>query len=47
VTHGIAMVPHASMMPEYHIKFLTDIPWVLLPAIAIAFLRPSASQRGS
>ncbi len=35
------------MMPEYHIKFLTDIPWVLLPAIAIAFLRPSASQRGS
>jgi hypothetical protein len=47
VAHGIAMVPHALMTPEYHIKFLTDIPWVLLPAIAIAFLRPSSSQRPS
>ncbi len=42
--HGIAMVPHTLMMPEYHIKFLTGIPWVVLPAIAIAFLRPSSSQ---
>jgi hypothetical protein len=47
VAHGIAMVPHALMLPEYHIKFLTDIPWVVLPAIAIAFLRPSSSPRRS
>ena len=45
LAHGIAMVPHALMIPGYHIKFLTDIPWVVLPAIAIAFLRPSSSQR--
>ena len=45
LAHGISMVPHALMSPEYHIKFVTDIPWVLLPAIAIASLRPSASQR--
>ena len=47
VAHGVSMVPHALMSPEYHIKFLTDIPWVLLPAIAIAFLRPSPSQRSN
>ena len=45
VAHGISMVPHALMAPEYHVKFLTDIPWVLLPAIAIALLRPSPSQQ--
>lgn len=44
LAHGIAMVPHALMMPEYHIKFLTDIPWVLLPAIAIAVLRRSGAS---
>jgi hypothetical protein len=40
VAHGIAMVPHALMAPDYHIKFLTDIPWVFVPAIAIPLLRP-------
>ena len=42
LAHGLAMLPHALMLPEYHIKLLTDIPWVLLPAMAIALLRPSA-----
>ncbi|MDQ6828278.1 MAG: hypothetical protein M3081_05370 [Gemmatimonadota bacterium] len=41
VAHAIAMVPHALASPEYHIKFLTDIPWVLLPVIVIPLLRPS------
>ena len=45
--HGVAMLPHALMMPQYHIKLLTDIPWVFLPVIAIAFLRPSSSQHGN
>ena len=40
VAHGIAMIPHAVMAPDYHIKFLTDIPWVFIPAIAIPLLRP-------
>jgi len=40
VAHGIAMIPHALMAPDYHIKFLTDIPWVFVPAIAIPLLRP-------
>ena len=39
VAHGIAMIPHALMTPDYHIKFLTDIPWVFVPAIAIPLLR--------
>ena len=47
LAHGIAMVPHALLMPEYHIKVLTDIPWVVLPAIAIAFLRPRGSEVAS
>jgi hypothetical protein len=39
------MVPHALMSPEYHVKFLTDIPWVFLPAIALWLLRPSSNGR--
>ena len=47
VAHGISMVPHALMAPEYQIKFLTDIPMVLLPAIALWLLRPSSKERQS
>lgn len=46
VAHAISMVPHALASPEYHIKFLTDIPWVLLPAAAITLLRPSRRAIG-
>lgn len=45
LAHGIAMLPHALMMPEYRIKLLTDIPWVLLPTMAILFLRPANPGR--
>ena len=45
VAHGIVMVPHALMKPEYHVKFFTDIPWVFIPAIALWLLRPSSSAR--
>ena len=40
VAHGISMLPHALSSPEYHVKFLTDIPWVFVPAVAITMLRP-------
>ena len=33
--------------PEYRVKFFTDIPWVLLPAIALWLLRPSSNERQS
>jgi hypothetical protein len=45
LAHGIVMVPHSLMAPEYHIKFLTDIPWVIIPVIAIPLLRRSAAPR--
>ena len=35
------MMPHAIMAPDYHIKFLTDIPMVLVPAIAWLAARKS------
>ena len=44
VAHGISMIPHALMAPEYRIKFLTDIPWVMIPAIALLLLRPSSTK---
>jgi len=44
VAHGIAMIPHA-LMPGYQGKFLTDIPMVFLPAIALWLLRPSSRER--
>jgi hypothetical protein len=48
VAHGIAMVPHALMAPDYYGKFATDIPWVFLPAIAWIALRPfSMKQRNA
>jgi uncharacterized protein DUF6632 len=43
LAHGLIMIPQASGMHEYHSKFMTDIPWVLILAGAIAFLRPSRS----
>ena len=45
IAHGLAMIPHALMGPEYRMKLLTDIPWVFLPAIALVVLRPSLTQR--
>jgi hypothetical protein len=45
IAHGISMAPHALMTPEYQVKFLTDIPMVLLPAIALWTLRPSSGER--
>jgi hypothetical protein len=44
VAHGIVMIPHALMAPEYTIKFVTDIPWVFLPAVALLALRPRARR---
>jgi hypothetical protein len=40
--HGIVMIPHALMSPEYTIKLVTDIPWVFAPAVALVALRPRA-----
>lgn len=42
LVHGVVMVPGA-FEHGYHGKFLTDIPWILLLAAAIYFLRPRAS----
>ena len=39
LVHGLVMVPGA-FEHGYHSKFLTDIPWILLLAAAIYFLRP-------
>lgn len=41
VAHVLVMVPQALRSPEYHSKFMTDIPWLLLLAGALALLRPS------
>jgi hypothetical protein len=43
LAHGLIMVPQAFSSHEYHTKFMTDIPWVLVLAGAIALLRPSRS----
>jgi len=39
LAHGLIMIPQALDMRMYHSKFMTDIPWVLILAGAIAFLR--------
>lgn len=39
LAHGLIMVPQALDMNMYHTKFMTDIPWVLLVAGAITWLR--------
>ncbi|MER9776936.1 DUF6632 domain-containing protein [Mesorhizobium sp. M0220] len=39
LAHGLIMIPQALDMNMYHSKFMTDIPWVLLLAGAIGFLR--------
>jgi FtsH-binding integral membrane protein len=43
LAHGLLMVPYALTEPEYHSKFLTDIPWLLGSSAAIFLLRPSAT----
>ena len=44
VAHGIVMIPHALMSPEYTVKFFTDIPWVFVPAVAMLALRPTGRR---
>jgi hypothetical protein len=39
LAHGLIMVPQAFGEHTYHSKFMTDIPWVLILAAAIALLR--------
>ncbi len=39
LAHGLIMIPQAFSEHMYHSKFATDIPWVLIPAAAIALLR--------
>jgi drug/metabolite transporter (DMT)-like permease len=41
LVHGLVMAPGA-LEHEYHSKFLTDIPWILLLSVAIYLLRPRA-----
>jgi hypothetical protein len=45
VAHGVVMIPHALMAPEFMVKFATDIPMVFLPAIAWITLRPQSMKR--
>ncbi|MGE0440537.1 MAG: hypothetical protein AB7L66_16295 [Gemmatimonadales bacterium] len=47
LAHGVIMIPHALAAPEYSVKFLTDIPFVFLPAIAWIAWRPSPRSTGS
>ncbi|WP_422877876.1 DUF6632 domain-containing protein [Ktedonosporobacter rubrisoli] len=44
LVHGLLMVPMALMDGSYSSKFLTDIPFLLILAIGIAFLRPRVSE---
>lgn len=42
LAHGLLMVAQAAMAPDrYWSKFLTDIPFILILALGIFFLRPS------
>jgi len=46
LAHGASMIPHALMTPDYHIKFFTDIPMVVVPALAwLAVRRSFIAQR--
>ncbi|MBO0780640.1 MAG: hypothetical protein J2P37_17605 [Ktedonobacteraceae bacterium] len=44
LAHGVLMVPMALMEGFYSSKFLTDIPFILILAIGLAFLRPSSVE---
>ncbi|MBO0793741.1 MAG: hypothetical protein J2P36_22700 [Ktedonobacteraceae bacterium] len=44
LAHGLLMVPMALMDGSYSSKFLTDIPFILILAIGLAFLRPRVSE---
>jgi len=43
LAHGALMIPRALGDPQYHSKFLTDIPWILGLSFAILILMPLAS----
>lgn len=40
LAHGLIMIPMAIQDPTYHLRFLTDIPFILLTAIGIYLWRP-------
>lgn len=42
--HGLVMVPMALMDATYHLRFLTDIPFILLIAIFLYWLRPTEEE---
>jgi len=45
LAHGLIMVPMAIQNPEYHLRFLTDIPFILLTAVGIYLWRPLPENR--
>lgn len=38
--HGLIMIPMAIQDPTYHLRFVTDIPFILLTAVGIYLWRP-------
>ena len=38
--HGLIMIPMAIQDPTYHLRFATDIPFILLTAVGIYLWRP-------
>jgi hypothetical protein len=40
LAHGLIMIPMAIQDPTYHLRFLTDIPFILLTAVGIYLWRP-------
>jgi len=45
LAHGLIMIPMAIQDPTYHLRFLTDIPFILLTAIGIYLWRPLPENR--
>ena len=41
LAHAVIMIRYAIGEHQYHSKFLTDIPWILLLSGALLFWRPS------
>jgi hypothetical protein len=46
LAHGLLMVPYSLTQPEYHSKFLTDIPWILGLSAAIFLLGRPLPAKG-
>jgi hypothetical protein len=45
LAHGLIMVPMAIQNPTYHLRLLTDIPFILFTALGIYLWRPSRSLK--